>query len=45
MPGRYTWERERGREREREREHTIILGHDDAMGIFVFASPAKKNRT
>ncbi len=36
---------EKERAREREREHAIILGHDDAMGIFVFASPAKKNRT
>jgi hypothetical protein len=46
---RYTWERNREKrgetEKEREQRHTIILGHDDAIGIFVFASPAKKNRT
>ena len=38
-------ERERERERESAHTHTIILGHNDANGIFVFASPAKKNRT
>lgn len=42
----YSNEKRKAKNDEEKRRHTIIiLGHDDAMEIFVFASPTKKNRT